>query len=117
MSSRFDVIVAGGGSAGVAAAISAARQGAQTLLVERHAQLGGMGSNALVHTLCGLFHPDVSRPFQWLNPGFPTEFGARMMALTAQFQPDLMGRVYVLRHHPALLAALAQELCGAEPLL
>ena len=38
-----DVIVAGGGSAGLAAALSAAREGARTLLIERHTQLGGVG--------------------------------------------------------------------------
>ena len=37
-----DVIVAGGGPAGLGAAIAAARIGAKTLLVERHAFLGGM---------------------------------------------------------------------------
>jgi flavin-dependent dehydrogenase len=39
----FDVLVAGGGMAGIAAAIAAARQGAKTLLVERAGWLGGMG--------------------------------------------------------------------------
>ena len=37
-----DVIVAGGGPAGLGAAIAAARSGAKTLLIERHAFLGGM---------------------------------------------------------------------------
>ncbi len=115
--SRYDVVVAGGGSAGLAAALSAARTGARTLLIERHAALGGMGSNAMVHTFCGLFHPDVSKGPQWLNPGIPTEIGQRLLELTAQSGPDLMGRVYVLRHQPQLLAQLATELCTAEPTL
>lgn len=41
---KFDVIVAGGGFAGVAAAVSAARQGAKTLLIEREYTLGGLGT-------------------------------------------------------------------------
>lgn len=39
--SRYDVIVAGGGPAGVAAAIAAARTGADTLLVESNGYFGG----------------------------------------------------------------------------
>jgi ribulose 1,5-bisphosphate synthetase/thiazole synthase len=39
--SRYDVIVAGGGTAGFAAAIAAGRNGARTLLVEKNGYLGG----------------------------------------------------------------------------
>jgi glycine/D-amino acid oxidase-like deaminating enzyme len=114
---HFDVTVVGGGSAGLAAALSAARAGARTLLVERQALLGGMGSNAMVHTFCGLFHPDVSRGPQWLNPGIPTELGQALMQRSCLSAPDLMGRVFVLRHRPEDLASLAAEWCAAEPLL
>ena len=37
----YDIIVAGGGTAGVAAAIAAARRGWRVLLVEKHNCLGG----------------------------------------------------------------------------
>ncbi len=104
----------GGGSAGLAAALTAARGGARTLLVERQTKLGGMGVNALVHTFCGLFHPDVSKPWSWLNAGVPQEIGEKMMERTGQSAPDLMGRVYVLRQHPSVFAHLADELCAAE---
>ncbi|HOC54800.1 MAG TPA: FAD-dependent oxidoreductase [Verrucomicrobiota bacterium] len=50
---RCDVLVCGGGPAGVAAAVSAARQGAKTLLVERCGRLGGMGVTGLVGPLMG----------------------------------------------------------------
>ena len=112
---RTDVIVAGGGSTGIAAALAAARAGARTLLLERGDRPGGMGSLAQVHTFCGLFHPDVSRPWTWLNPGLPEEIGRLMMARTGQTAPDRMGRVFVLRQSPAHFASLAAELCDREP--
>lgn len=49
---RYDVVVAGGGPAGVAAAIAAARSGASTLLLERYGALGGTPVHALVPVFC-----------------------------------------------------------------
>ncbi|MDY0169612.1 MAG: FAD-dependent oxidoreductase [Thermoguttaceae bacterium] len=43
-----DVCIVGGGSAGVGAAIAAAREGARVVLVERQKRLGGTGANAFV---------------------------------------------------------------------
>ena len=50
LNEEYDVIVCGGGPAGCAAAIAAAREGAKTLLLEVTASLGGMGTNGLVNT-------------------------------------------------------------------
>ncbi len=50
----WDVIVVGGGPAGCAAAIGAAREGAKALLVEATGVLGGMGTSGLVPAWCPL---------------------------------------------------------------
>lgn len=47
---KFDLIVAGGGAAGSAAAIAAGRQGVKTLLIENNGCLGGIGTSGLVST-------------------------------------------------------------------
>jgi len=46
--SETDVVVVGGGPAGVAAAVASARTGAKTTLVERYGHLGGMSTGGLV---------------------------------------------------------------------
>lgn len=51
----YDVVVAGGGAAGVAAALGAARAGARVLLAERYGFLGGAATNANVLSYCGMF--------------------------------------------------------------
>lgn len=43
-----DVLVVGGGPAGVAAAVSAARAGADVILLERYNHLGGLSTGGLV---------------------------------------------------------------------
>jgi hypothetical protein len=52
---KYDVVVVGGGAAGIAAAVGAARRGARTLIVERYGFLGGEAANANVLSYCG-FH-------------------------------------------------------------
>jgi hypothetical protein len=45
----YDVVVAGGGVAGVAAAVAAARQGAHTLLIEKQCMLGGLATSGMIN--------------------------------------------------------------------
>jgi hypothetical protein len=49
-----EVLVVGGGAAGTAAAIAAARTGADTMLVERHGALGGLATGGLITLLLTL---------------------------------------------------------------
>ena len=74
-----EVVVAGGGSAGLSAAIAAARAGAETLLIERGGMLGGMGSSAFVHTICGLYEIRDAPGAIFANEGFPPEFAKRLI--------------------------------------
>jgi hypothetical protein len=53
---EVDVVVAGGGPAGYAAALASARSGAATLLIERYGFLGGVGTNSLVAGFASGFH-------------------------------------------------------------
>lgn len=112
----FDVAVIGGGSAGLAAAVTAAREGARTLLIERHGYLGGMGTASLVHTFCGLYLLRDEPGAVLANPGFPSEMAARMNAATG-IGPVRMGRVDVLPQHPVEFVRIADELVSAEPLV
>jgi hypothetical protein len=105
---KTDVLVIGGGSAGLAAAVSAARAGARTILVERHGMLGGMGTTALVHTFCGFYLLDGDRP-EIANPGISEEIADRTERATG-VGPTKMGRVWVLPQHPVEFASLADRL-------
>ena len=58
---HFDVLVFGGGVAGVSAAIAAAEEGARTCLVERLGWLGGMVTGAYVIALCGQWAGKMSK--------------------------------------------------------
>ncbi|GAA5121188.1 FAD-dependent oxidoreductase [Luteolibacter yonseiensis] len=112
----FDVAVIGGGSAGLAAAVTAAREGARTVLIERHGFLGGMGTASLVHSFCGLYLLRKEPGAVLANPGFPTEMAERMAAATG-LGPVRMGRVDVLPQHPVEFVRIADAMVSAEPLL
>jgi hypothetical protein len=61
----YDVLIAGGGLAGIAAAIASARSGARTILVEQAGWLGGMGITGAtgLHSFFNIFdaHPGMDR--------------------------------------------------------
>jgi len=75
---RYDVLVIGGGNAGCAAALAAARHGARTLLVERYGFLGGTATAAMVGPWM-TFHSGTER----IVGGIAQEIVERLMALGA----------------------------------
>ena len=77
---RAQVVVLGGGPAGIAAAASAARSGADTLLVERYGFLGGMGTAAGVTSFCGL-HANVHGEMRQVVHGVADDLLDRLRAL------------------------------------
>lgn len=65
--SNYDVVVVGGGPAGIVAAVQSAKAGAHTLLLERGSQLGGTTTSGGVN-FPGLFHAwgkQVIRGYGW----------------------------------------------------
>ena len=77
---EVDVLVAGGGVAGVAAAVSAARAGAKTLLVERNGCLGGVATAGLMANIGSRF---LTGPGEQTLFGFPSELVDRLVAVGA----------------------------------
>ena len=59
MNRKYDLIVVGGGFAGVSAAIAAAKKGVDVLLVERYNCLGGAAANALVMPFMPYWTKDI----------------------------------------------------------
>lgn len=106
------MLVAGGGSAGIAAAVAAARRGARVLLVEWHGTLGGMATAALVHSVCGLYLLRDEPGAVPANPGLATELAARLIAAGGAVAPVRMGRVDVLPHRPPVFALIADRMVG-----
>lgn len=104
-----DVAVVGGGSAGVAAALAAARSGARSVLIERTDRLGGNAAHALVHTICGLYLPAGTGEAELANRGI-----AREVALGLGGQPERAGKIWYLPSPPAALSAFYSERCRAE---
>jgi hypothetical protein len=114
---KADIVVAGGGSAGLAAAVMAAKSGARVVLVERQGMLGGMATLAHVHSLCGLYQLRESEaaPLLNSNPGFPVEFTERLLREGGARGPVRMGRLDVVLHRPATFAHVADAFTSELP--
>ena len=58
---RVDVLVVGGGCAGIAAAVSAARHGAKVLIADANNSLGGMATTGMVGPFMTCYDPKAER--------------------------------------------------------
>jgi hypothetical protein len=111
----YDVVVVGGGSAGLAAAVRAGSAGARTALVERYGFLGGMATAGMVSTICGLYHGSPSAVPEPINEGFAESFARRLAAMPGGQKPVRRGRSFVLPYRPFAFACLADELVASVP--
>jgi len=109
-----DVAVVGAGSAGLAAGLAAAARGARTLLVEREPEVGGNARQALVHTICGLYHA-AGTAAEPAHGGLPERLARDLLRSGAATDPVRAGRVWYLPMDPCAFAARARCWCEAAP--
>lgn len=114
----FDVVVLGGGPAGIAAAAAAVQRGSRTLLVEHYGFLGGMGTAAGVTNFCGL-HANVHGKIQQVVHGVADQLLQRMRALGGLNEPHVIfgGKIAAQAYDNAAFKVAADGLLidsGAE---
>ena len=109
-----DVVVIGGGSAGLAAAITAAREGARVILVERYGFFGGNATSAWVGTICGLYKKNADG-FDRVCRGFAGEWADAIAAMGLGGGPIPFKETAVFLYVPFAYKFLADRLVTSEP--
>ena len=79
---KCDVLVVGGGPAGIAASIAAERAGCRVVLLEKYGFLGGLASAGMAGTICGLYLRDTSTNVQYVCYGFAREWAEEISMLS-----------------------------------
>ena len=107
---EYEVVVLGGGPAGMAAAVAAARAGRSTLLVERYGFLGGMGTAAGVTNFCGL-HANVHGEIRQVVHGVAGDLLQRIARLGGLNEPHaLFGKTVAQAYDTAAYKIAADDL-------
>ncbi len=112
-----DLVVVGGGSAGTAAAITAARGGLRTVLVDDSPFLGGMSTGGCVGTFCGFFYRERSGDLVRLVGGFAAEVMERLLADGQCYGPVPFKTTAAVPYVPWGLKRLYDRMAEAEPRL
>src|SRR5437899_7641967 len=107
---EYEVVVLGGGPAGIAAAVAAARAGRRTLLIERYGFLGGMGTAAGVTNFCGL-HANVYGEMHRVVQGIASDLLDRIDRLGGLNAPHLIfGKILEQAYDTAAYKIAADDL-------
>ncbi len=108
-----DVLVIGGGAAGVAAATAAGRAGARVVLLERYGFLGGLATTAQVGTICGLYLRDTTGSKAVpVAGGFANEFATRLQQAGSTKPLRVDPGLWVLPYSPPAFARVADAIVG-----
>jgi hypothetical protein len=111
---EYEVAVLGGGPAGIAAAVAAARAGRRTLLIERYGFLGGMGTAAGVTNFCGL-HANVHGEMHRVVQGIASDLLARIDRLGGLNAPHLiLGKILAQAYDTAAYKIAADDLLASH---
>ena len=113
-----DVVVVGGGPAGFAAAVSAARAGSKVALVERYGSLGGLFTNGMVLIMLATSRKNAAGKWDLVTRGVCGEFMARAGKLGKDFssQPACTcpGQMWLPTVDPEAAKVLMDEMVAQE---